>query len=402
MRIEYLEMSAFGPFKAVESIDFEAINRKQVFLISGPTGAGKTTIFDAISFALYGRASGSNRSDPENIRSDFADIKTRTYVKLVFTVRGKTYEIIRYPKQPRPSKRKSDVITMSHQAQISSVLDPTDVLTRVSDVNDRVIEILGISFDQFRQIVMLPQGEFQALLFASSEERAKIFRRIFDTDFFERFQERLKDQADAMKKAFTADRMRLESLYDQIILTDEDIELKRIRESEYVHGESLLEELHASNRKLGASLKKKRAKENAINRTIEAKKERIRLVERNNKRLDQRKEAIRKAQELASEKEAIEAKRRSIERYERALSISPLRERARESKANVDRYAEKARTTKRNLSELREKAGTLKKNYDRIPEIERLIKDKKSEKERLDRNIERMNSYLEMEQGIRL
>ncbi len=393
-------MSAFGPFKDVESIDFEAINKKQIFLISGPTGAGKTTIFDAISFALYGKASGSNRSDPENTRSDFADIETRTYVKLVFTVHDKTYEIIRYPKQERPSKRGTDVITMQHQAEFRSLSSPTDVLTRVGDVNDKVMDILGISFDQFKQIVMLPQGEFQALLLASSDERTKIFRRIFDTDFFERFQERLKDQADAMKKTFTDDQTRLESYCRQIARTDQDTELNRILESEYVHVESLLEELGSINRKLDESLQQKRSEERKMQKKIDETKERIRAVERNNERLDQKQEANRIRQELESENETIDADRKNIDRFERALSIRPLRERVSEIKANRDRYLIRARKTKDLLSELKEKAVGIKKEYDDIPAIERQVETDKHEQNRLDEMIERLKSYNEKEQEI--
>jgi DNA repair protein SbcC/Rad50 len=400
VKIKYLEMSAFGPFKDVEAIDFEAINKKQIFLISGPTGAGKTTIFDAISFALYGKASGANRSDPENMRSDFASIETRTYVKLVFTVHDKTYEIIRYPKQERPSKRKTDLITMPHQAKLFSISNPTDVLTRVGDVNDRVLEILGISFDQFRQIVMLPQGEFQALLLASSDERTKIFRRIFDTDFFERFQERLKDQADAMKKTFTDDQTRLESYYGQIVQTDQDKELKRILASEYVHVEAVLEELGSINRILGVSLQQKRSEERVIQETIEKKKERIRVVEHNNDRLDQKQEANQRRQELESEKTTIDAFRKKIDRYERALQIRPLQERVLEIEENTDRYVKRAQKTKDVLFELKEKVVELKKDYDRIPAIEGIVETDKAKQDRLDQTIERLKSYLEKKQDV--
>ena len=161
MKIKYLEIQAFGPFGKLEQIDFKKINQKQLFLITGNTGAGKTTIFDSVCFALYGETSGSTRSEPENLRSHFADEELDTYVKLTFEVRNETYEIIRYPKQQRYSKRTKGLVSKNQVAELKCLTGESKVYTKIQEVNQEINHILGLTADQFKQIVMLPQGEFQ-------------------------------------------------------------------------------------------------------------------------------------------------------------------------------------------------------------------------------------------------
>lgn len=188
MRPLKLTLSAFGPYAGVEIIDFAKLNNKNIFLITGPTGAGKTTIFDGISFALFGEASGSSR-DKDSLRSDFASIDIPTYVELEFELRGKKYIIIRYPQQERKKARGEGTVFKTAEANL--VLPDESVITKVNNVDEKISEILSINKSQFRQIVMLPQGEFRKLLESDSEEREKIFRKIFGTEAFETIQKKL-------------------------------------------------------------------------------------------------------------------------------------------------------------------------------------------------------------------
>lgn len=225
MRITTLEISAFGPFKDLNTIDFSIINPKQIFLVSGPTGSGKTTIFDAISFALYGKASGSTRSDMENVRSDFADRDTNTFVTMEFQINNKDYYIKRAPKQER-KKRNSEETTMKpHQVEFYELNNPDQVYTKVNEVNEQIINLLGITYEQFRQIVMLPQGEFQKLLNAKSEERTEIFRKIFNTYFYDTLQKELKTKSDVLKKQADLLKETL-NIYFEHIICDENSELE--------------------------------------------------------------------------------------------------------------------------------------------------------------------------------
>lgn len=195
MRPLKLTMSAFGPYAGVETIDFEKLKDKNIFLITGPTGAGKTTIFDALSYALFGEASGSSR-DKDSLRSDFALPETATYIELEFGLRGKVYKITRFPQQERKKARGEGFVSKNSEAHL--ILPDGDIITKVNNVDEKISSILGINKNQFRQIVMLPQGEFRKLLEANSEEREGIFRKIFGTETFETIQRKLDDQKKAI------------------------------------------------------------------------------------------------------------------------------------------------------------------------------------------------------------
>lgn len=186
-----LEISAFGPYKNKIEIDFTKIGENGIFLITGDTGAGKTTIFDAIVFALYGESSGSNRKGI-SVRSDFADGNTATYVILKFSHKDKIYKIERNPQYERPKKNGEGTTT---QIADASIFEDDEVLaTGVNNVEKKVQEILGIDVKQFKQISMLAQGEFLKILFAESKDRTEIFRKIFDTYVYEDIKNKLRSK----------------------------------------------------------------------------------------------------------------------------------------------------------------------------------------------------------------
>lgn len=195
MRINYLKMAAFGPFSGEEYIDFGSLNQKGLFLLTGPTGVGKTSIFDAICFALYGQTSGTE-SSTDKARSLYADEFTKTFVELSFVVNGHDYFIHREPTQLIKSKR--SVIESKHNVIFTA--DGKDY-TKVSEANKKIVEILGLSIEQFRQIVMIPQGEFVKLLNSPTSEKEIIFRRIFNTSNISKFQEILQARFQEKNKA---------------------------------------------------------------------------------------------------------------------------------------------------------------------------------------------------------
>ena len=191
-----LEISAFGPYKDLTKIDFTKIGENGIFLITGDTGAGKTTIFDAIVFALYGNVSGSNRQ-VNSVRSDFADENIKTYVNLTFIHKGKIYKVSRNPQYERLSKRGNGTTTQVADASLE--LDEEVLATGVTNVDAKIREILGIDVRQFKQISMLAQGEFLKILFADSKERMEIFRKIFDTYIYEQITTKLKEKLNESK-----------------------------------------------------------------------------------------------------------------------------------------------------------------------------------------------------------
>ncbi len=184
-----LIMSAFGPYAGRTELDFTLLGDRGVYLICGETGAGKTTIFDAIVFALYGRASGENRM-PEMFRSKYADPQTPTFVDLTFLYRGEEYRVVRNPEYER-KKTKGEGVTKETAA--AELYRPDGkVFTKVREVNEEITAILGLDREQFRQIAMIAQGDFSRLLLAPTEERKAIFRRIFRTQRYLSLQEELK------------------------------------------------------------------------------------------------------------------------------------------------------------------------------------------------------------------
>lgn len=190
MRPIRLEIQAFGPYAKQQIIDFRDLKSNNIFLISGPTGAGKTSVFDAITFALYGSSSGENR-ETDSLRSKFAKADCPTYVKLQFKVHNKEYIVERFPAQEYPKKRGEGVISKNQSASL--LLPNGKIITRLKDVEEEINQILGLSREQFKQIVMLPQGEFKKLLLANSKDRVDIFRKIFNTHAYEKIQIKLAD-----------------------------------------------------------------------------------------------------------------------------------------------------------------------------------------------------------------
>ncbi|BCR03897.1 nuclease SbcCD subunit C [Desulfuromonas versatilis] len=203
MRPLSLTMTAFGPFPAEETIPFEALDENPLFLINGPTGAGKTTILDAICFALYGKTTGDEREGAQ-MRCDLAALETLTEVTLVFEFSGRRFRIRRVPEQQRPKARGEGTTSQSAEAQLFELhADGSETLlvaSKVTEATREIEELTGLSVDQFRQVMVLPQGKFRQLLLADSSDREKIFSQLFQTRIYKRLEESLKAQAAEIRR----------------------------------------------------------------------------------------------------------------------------------------------------------------------------------------------------------
>ncbi|MER2154539.1 MAG: AAA family ATPase [Solibacillus sp.] len=205
-----LSMTAFGPYHQKEIIDFTKLHEHGIFVVSGATGAGKTTIFDAITFALYDSGSGEDREKSLFLRSDFADETVDTEVELEFEVRGRLYRIWRkFGHDGASAKREFFEIT-------DGVIVPAVEKFQVKLIQSKVEELIGLTQSQFNQIVMLPQGEFQKLLTSESKHKEEIFRKIFKTERFTKMVELLKEKKNIAEKYYEHAKMQQDNTIHEI------------------------------------------------------------------------------------------------------------------------------------------------------------------------------------------
>lgn len=195
-----LILSAFGPYADETPMDFTQFGEDGIFLIAGDTGAGKTTIFDAISFALYGEASGGKeRRRSKTFRSDYASPRTETFVELTFRHRKETWRIRRNPEYERPKKSGDGTTIQTANARLTN-LDTGEEIEGLTDVNAKIYELLGLTQDQFTQTVMIAQGDFLKILNASSDDRKALFQKLFNTSVYADLQWKLKDMNGACNR----------------------------------------------------------------------------------------------------------------------------------------------------------------------------------------------------------
>ncbi|USD35292.1 MULTISPECIES: AAA family ATPase [Vibrio] len=196
-----LTMQAFGPFANTETIDFTLLGSNPLFLINGPTGSGKTSILDAICFALYGQTTGNEREGTQ-MRCDMAALSLPTEVVFEFALKGKNYRVTRSPDQLVPKARGEGTTTRKHTASLYEITYQERLITsKTAQVKTEVTDLIGLNETQFRQVMVLPQGKFRDLLLASSKEREEIFGQLFQTDIYKKIEFALKEKASTIIKS---------------------------------------------------------------------------------------------------------------------------------------------------------------------------------------------------------
>lgn len=226
MRPIKLTMSAFGPYASKTVLDLDKLGTSGLYLITGDTGAGKTTIFDAITFALYGEASGDNR-ESTMFRSKYANAEIPTEVELAFQYAGKEYYIKRNPEYERPKTRGEGFTTEKANAELH--YPDGRVVTKLREVDRAVEEIMGIDRNQFTQIAMIAQGDFLKLLLASTDDRKKIFQKIFRTRCYYVLQERLKNESGKLGKEYETISASIRQYINGIVCDEDDVLSIKVR-----------------------------------------------------------------------------------------------------------------------------------------------------------------------------
>ena len=240
MRPNKLIMSAFGPYAGKVELNLNELGQNGLYLITGDTGAGKTTIFDAITYALFGKASGENR-ETSMFRSKYADAETPTEVELYFTCKGKEYYIKRNPEYDRP-KTKGDGLT-TEKANAELKMPDGRIVTKVKEVDSAVVEILGVDRSQFTQIAMIAQGDFLKLLLAPTEDRKKIFQKLFKTQNYYVLQEKLKSESGKLSSEYDDIKKSIEQYINGIMCDEDDvlsIQVKKAKSNELSVSEIVL------------------------------------------------------------------------------------------------------------------------------------------------------------------
>ncbi|MDO5044181.1 MAG: SMC family ATPase [Coriobacteriia bacterium] len=243
-----LKMQAFGPYLKETSIDFSAFFDSGLFLITGDTGAGKTTIFDAISYALYGEASGDKR-EKSMLRSDYADAENESYVYLRFEFRNKVYEVLRKPAWQRPKKRGEGTTSEPEHLYFNELGAPAK---EYRNTENPLEQLLGINARQFKQTAMLAQGEFQKLLLATSQDRELIFRRILNLSHINSFAKALEDEASKAKLSLDEIKTNIVFVVSNLVVDDgvdavfSSEEAREALQKPLIFGDRLVELISAS------------------------------------------------------------------------------------------------------------------------------------------------------------
>lgn len=312
MRPLKLTIAGFGPYAGEQELDFDKLGTSGLYLITGDTGAGKTTIFDALTFALFGEASGEFR-EAGMLRSQYATLEQPTYVRLVFSHAGQTYTVYRQPEYIRARTRGTGTTKQLADAQLT--YPDGRVLTRQREVNRAINEIIGLNREQFAQVAMIAQGDFRKLLQADTKERQKIFRDIFGTGRYVVLQERLKEQTAALRQQREAAVASIRQYAQGIVCAPDALceeEVRRARQNELPMAEvlALLERLLEGDRARQAQLAKQLAEteqrvEGAIKRLESAKN-----VQALRQTLSERERAAQAAEERGRKLETVLAAER--------------------------------------------------------------------------------------------
>ncbi|QJC52563.1 SMC family ATPase [Paenibacillus albicereus] len=338
MRPITLSMTAFGPYRDEEAIDFEPLRGRGLFVISGQTGAGKTTVFDALCYALYGAASGEDRAETRLLRSHFAGDDQPTSVELVFETKGRRYRVFRQMAHRRAGN-KSETGGKAELYELSAGGEaPAVDRFHVKEVDARLEELVGLTRDQFIQIVMLPQGEFRKLLTSDTENKEEILRRLFGTELYRRLEESFAARARELREAVKGDRQRLLYIGEQAradLPAREESRLAAVLAQEHIGAAQLLDGLGEEERHYAAACRELLEERERAQAVWDAQRTQLAEAERVNARLDERDAARRQAEALEARGGEMSGLAERLEAAERAERLAPYDEQARRAAAET-------------------------------------------------------------------
>ena len=400
MRPERLRISAFGPYAGEEDMDFSVLENHTLFLICGPTGAGKSTILDAMCYALYGKTSGAVRSG-EDLRSNYVGYDRKTYVEFDFAIGDRHYRIYRSPTQllERQKGDRSKPVEHKGKADFYEIDEEGREKAHITSkgVDSAVEKLLGVGLEQFRQIILLPQGDFRKLLLADSSDRQKIMEQLFQTGIYLAFEKKLQEETQKLKTEYSRGELQRTTLLETCRSeSEEELEKQaeinekvlKEKETEFMQADKeqqvFLRAYDEANVLHGAFLRLETA-ETALKRMEEKRKEKEEL--RGHIKM------IRAAQSVTKEwSEAVNAKkqqRTAAETLEKAAADLPVKEKAKAEAEQALALFEKEKPKQKERIEMKGKLeqyrnpsrsyGTAKREAERLAGIY-AVKQKEAER----------------------
>lgn len=388
MRPLKITMSAFGPYAGEVTLDMQKLGKSGIYLITGDTGAGKTTIFDAISYSLYGEASGNYRENT-TLRSKYASADTPTFVELEFEYNNKIYKINRNPEYPRPNKRGEGFTKQSANTEL--VMPDGSVITKIKEVSAKVEEIIGINKNQFSQIAMIAQGDFRKLLNCETNERSKIFRKIFKTEPYHNIEIKLSSLFNELKRNREKEKSGIEQYINQLKCNENDtlsLELERAKS-----GDVLIEDVI---KLAGEIINKDTLEYTKTQKNIESINEEIEKINSNIK-LYENQEATKKAYAKASSKlEELKTKRNDCEKAYKSAEAQ------RERLEDLTRKINLINSKMPKYDELKSLENSINEKAQSFEKSNNLLKLKQQEITSLEKEIDEKSKALEEVKGADL
>ncbi|EOS8269338.1 MULTISPECIES: AAA family ATPase [Bacillus] len=385
MRPIQLIMTAFGPYKQKEVIDFDDLGEHRIFAISGNTGAGKTTIFDAICYVLYGEASGEERSDTSMLRSQFADDNVYTSVELTFQLKGKRYEI----KRQLGHKKQGNKTITGHAVELYEVIDEEKIPAvdrfHVTDVNKKVEDLIGLSKHQFSQIVMLPQGEFRKLLTSETENKEEILRRIFKTDRYKLMRELL-DQKRKQWKDVLQEKQKERELYFRNVFKlpiRDGALLETLVEQDHVNTHQVVEALEQETAAYKAEVEQLQVEQDIQTKQLKDAETRFHAAKSVNEKFIDLQQKNEKYNTLQENRTVIEMKETSFKRAEQAKRLLPFEQWYEEAMQNEQRVESL-------LKQIIAKKENITNNFKLAQEKYEAVKNKEPERENAKKLVQRL------------
>ena len=397
MRPLQLTMQAFGPYAQRTELDFTKLKEQNIFVITGPTGAGKTTIFDAICYALYGKATGE-RSE-KGLRSDFVQDEENLVTEVIFRfeVRGKLYEVWRQPAQRLPKKNGSGFKEGTHEATLRCVEhDSFAPLSKLKEVDAKVEEILGLSYEQFRKIVMIPQGDFRRFLSATTSDKQQILRQLFGTVFFEQMQKELGDRGRKLEKEYKQQQDDLKRELKHIYVGQNDV-LRQAMEAD--GNDAILTELQKHLDSTQQQLQQLEAQNRQIAEQQEQLQQELEQAGRIQEQFRQL-EALRKEQQrLEQQRPQMMQKQQQLAQAEKASLLEPAAQGCQQQARLVAEQEQQIQQQQQQQQKAQQQALTGRKRAEAanvLAQQQEDLREAEEKKEKLLKQYQEMNQYLKL------